>query len=261
MKKKTVYILIPVLILVIAFGGWFILHEKTQNQNITALIDKVDALSQSVQELSSRDNREDKKAVEWGDGFKWMAIGNSLTWIESWGRGICSTQPDNDYFGIVKAWLEERYDTVQSNRYNFSDWERSTLRSTMYDLIDPYLSEDLNLVTIQLGENVAYLDTYEADLTQLINYVKKKCPNARVILIDDFWYQETSDIRRAVAEQTKTDFVDLSEIRGKKEYQSLEGTVYYLPDGNTGTVEKNSETHPGDAGMAFIADQLIHVIE
>ncbi len=261
MKKKAVLILIPVLVLAIAFGGWFTLHEKAQNKNIATLIEKVDTLSQSVQELASRANREEKAPVEWGDGYKWMAIGNSLTLIEAWGRGICSTQPDNDYFGIVKAWLEERYDTVQANRCNFSSWERSTLRSTMYDLIDPYLSDELDLVTIQLGENVAYTDTFEEDLMQLVYYVKKKCPNAQVILIDDFWFQETSDIRRAVAEQTETAFVDLSEIRGKKEYQSLEGTLYYLPDGSTSTVEKDAETHPGDSGMAFIAEQLIKTIK
>ena len=86
MKKKAVLILIPVLVLAIAFGGWFTLHEKAQNKNIATLIEKVDTLSQSVQELASRANREEKAPVEWGDGYKWMAIGNSLTLIEAWGR-------------------------------------------------------------------------------------------------------------------------------------------------------------------------------
>ena len=71
MKKKMVFILALILVLLIAFGGWFVLHEKTQNENITTLIDKVDILSRSVQELTSRDNREEKKAVEFP---KWLKI-------------------------------------------------------------------------------------------------------------------------------------------------------------------------------------------
>lgn len=35
--------------------------------------------------------------------------------------------------------------------YNFATWERLVDRDRAFDLIDPYLSEDLDLVTIQLG--------------------------------------------------------------------------------------------------------------
>ena len=260
MKKKPMLILLPALILIIFIAAYFVLHEKTQNKNISVLISQVETLTAEVKELSSRSNREKKEPKVWGDGYNWMAIGNSLTWIESCGRGICSTKPDNDYFGLVKAWLENKYDSVQAERCNYSNWEQSTLRSSMYDLIEPYLSEKLDLVTIQLGENVPYADTYGEDLIQLIRYVREKCPDAEVILIDDFWNQEMSDIRRMAAMETKTAFADLTEIRNKKEYQSMEGIEYVLPDGSTGKVTKEEETHPGDAGMAYIAEQLIKIL-
>ena len=36
MKKKMIFILVPVMLLVIAAGVWFVLHEKSQSSNITA---------------------------------------------------------------------------------------------------------------------------------------------------------------------------------------------------------------------------------
>ena len=156
-QKKMIFILVPVMLLVIAAGVWFVLHEKTQSNNISTLLAeneelgrKVDKLTKRLEqgglELAMRDEREPDEPVEWGDGYNWMAIGNSLTWISHWQRGICSTQPDNDYFGIVKAWLESRHENVQAERCNYAVWEQSTLRASMFDLISPYLSEKLDLV-------------------------------------------------------------------------------------------------------------------
>ena len=275
MKKKLIFILVPIMLIVIAAGVWFVLHEKTQNTNITALVaenealnrrlealsGRIDSLNQAAKELSQRDDREAKEPVEWGDGYNWMAIGNSLTWMSSWQRGICSTRPDNDYFSIVKTWLEERNGTVQAERCNYSIWEQSTLKSTMFDQITPYLSEKLDLVTIQLGENVTALDTYGEDLRMLIRHIRKHCPSAQIVLIDEFWSQEKSEIRRSVATEAGIAFVDLGEIRGKEEYQSREGTECLLADGSMITVDKDAETHPGDAGMAYIAEQLIKTLE
>ena len=272
MKKKLIFILVPVILIMIAAGVWLVMHEKNQSENIVTLLAanedlgaKVDRLTEKLDratmELAQRADRKTREPVEWGDGYNWMAIGNSLTWMSKWQRGICSTLPDNDYFGIVKAWLESRHENVQAERCNYSGWEQSTVRASMFDLIVPYLSEKLDLVTIQLGENVFDLETYGDDLELLIRYVEEHCPSAQIVLIDDFWSQERSDIRRTVAAETGIPFADLGEIRGRKEYQSEEETEYMLPDGRVLAVQKEEESHPGDAGMAYIAEQLIKVLE
>lgn len=272
MKKKLVFILVPVMLIVIAAGAWFAMHEKNQSVNISALLaeneklgEKVDKLAEKLDratlELAQQADRETREPVEWGDGYNWMAIGNSMTWRSKWQRGICSTMPDNDYFGIVKAWLENRHENVQAERCNYSDWEQSTIRASVFDLIAPYLSEKLDLVTIQLGEDISDTETYWDDLERLIRYVEGHCPSAQIILIDDFWSQERSDIRRAVAAGTHIQFADLGEIRGKKEYQSEEETEYMLTDGRVLAVEKEDESYPGDAGMAYIAEQVIKILE
>ena len=235
--KKTIWILLilAVFAVMVSAGVWFVLHEKAQNLNITALMKNVEnltyetedqahtikSLSDAVETLSERINRKDDRfePVEWGTGYNWFALGNSLTWIESWGRGICSTQPDNDYFGLVKAYLETKYDDVTAKRLHYGVWEQSPCRNAMFDYIDPYLSPDLDLVTIQLGENVAVIDrpvsSYREDLAELVKYIRNKCPSAQIIMIDDFWNNQKSDVRREVAEETGVDFADLAEIRGE----------------------------------------------
>ena len=268
MKKKTLILTAAAAVLLIATavfcGLKFIRYERAQNENIKFLTQRVLELSEDLGDLSDA-YRMDQEYYEhghsWGKGYNWLAIGNSITLIEAFGRGICSTRPDNDYFGIVKAHLETKYPDVDAFRVNVVPWEKkSSNRSTRLYLIDPYLSPALDLVTVQLGENVYDTTTYQEDLAGMIRHIRDICPNTQIILIDDFWEQEISDLRKAAAAETGTAFADLSEIRGKAEYQSKEGTVFQLPDGSTETVSKAAETHPGDAGMKYIADQIIRLL-
>ena len=269
MKKKTILLLTVFAVLLLAAavfcGLKFYRYEREQNENIALLNQKLAMLTEEFQDLSNTyktDRDYYENSHPWGKGYNWFAIGNSLTWIEGYGHGICSTGVDNDYFGLVKAYLETKYPEVDAFRINAVAWERKeSNRSTRFYLMDPHLSTALNLVTIQLGENVYDTTTYKEDLIDLINHIKDRCPKARIVVIDDFWDQGVSDLRRAAAEETGVAFADLSEIRGKPEYQSKEGTVFTLADGSTETVSKASETHPGDAGMRYIADQVIGNLE
>ena len=215
-------------------------------------------------ELSERYNRKENYYLYdtyWGDGYNWLALGNSLTLINDWGRGICSTKLDNDYFGLVKKELESRYDEVSTFRYNYAVWERSEERKSEYDLIEEFLDPRLDLVTIQLGENTSDLSTYETDLGELVDFIRTVAPDAQIIIIDDFWSQEKSDIRKAVANDKGCGFADLSDIRGKSEYQSQTGIICEMPDGSTESVPEEAATHPGDEGMAVIAERILQLVE
>ncbi len=275
MNKKKVFLLIAVLVLLAAcvFGGIkFIRYEQNQNENIGTLLhtvleqnEKIEQLSRQVQDINLARLREKEyfnNDFKWGEGYNWLALGNSLTIIGAYGHGICSTQVDNDYFGLVKKYLEGRYGTVNTYRHNYVMWEKEpNNRSFKLYHIESYLTPDVDLVTIQLGENVYDLTTYQEDLEALIRHIQGTCPKAKIIMIDDFWYDATSALRKAAAEETGVAFADLSEIRGKAEYQSKEGTVFMKEDGTEDTVSKEAETHPGDAGMQYIADKVIEALE
>lgn len=190
------------------------------------------------------------------DAFNYFAIGNSLTLITSWGRGICSTEPDNDYFNLVKKSLENRYGKVVAYPYNFSPWERLSNRDKAFDLIESYLSPELDLVTVQLGENAIDITTYEQDLESLVNYVKEKASDATILIIGDWWSTEKNVMRKEAAKNTGALFAELSNVIGDSSYQSQTGLTCYLSDGSTIEVSEEASTHPGDKGMKFIADQV-----
>lgn len=53
----------------------------------------------------------------------------------------------------------------------------------------------------------------------------------------------------------------MTEIRGKKEYQSKAGTTCQMADGSIEYVTKEAETHPGDEGMKYIAEKVLSVFD
>lgn len=122
------------------------------------------------------------------------------------------------------------------------------------------LSDKLNLVTIQLGENVTDTSHFEEVLETLIAYVHKRAPRAKIIVIGDFWDKNRNEMRKQAAENQNVLFADLSEIIGNKEYHSQEGTICTLDDGSTIAVSKEAATHPGDKGMEYIANKVIEKI-
>lgn len=265
-KKRFIFILSSILIVFVIVAGLLCMrklynHENAQNRRISALEGNVDYISAKLEQTVNYYNFETDYS---DDAINYFAIGNSLTLIGGdIGRGICATKLDNDYFGLVVKYLETQNKKVKSYRYNFASWERSSNRKSTLNLIDAYLSEKLNLVTIQLGANVQKenLPTYEKDLEELVLYVRKKCPNAQIIILGDFWSNEKNEMRKTAAKNASVDFADFSEIIGNKKYQSKEGTEYLLKDGSVAKVSKEAETHPSDLGMEYIANKVIEKIK
>ncbi len=257
MRKKTAILCIVVIVVAFFFGGAtykLYKHEAQQNKEMSELLGKVEYLDEKLKQTTDYYNYDTNYS---DDSFNYFAIGNSLTMISSWGRGICSTRPDNDYFGLVSSYFREKNKNCVSYAYNFSPWERSSNREETLELLDKFLDEKLNLVTIQLGENVTDTSTYKEDLETLISYVRNKCPKATIIVIGDWWSKEKSEMRRKAASESGVAFADLSEIIGNTDYQSSVGEICYLEDGSTITVNEAAASHPGDKGMQYIADKIL----
>lgn len=191
------------------------------------------------------------------DALNYLAIGNSLTIIPEFGHGMCSTLPQNDYFNLILKKLSETNKKVIAYPYNFSVWERNSNRKETLGLLDVYLDNKLNIITIQLGENVRDKTTFEQDFIDLIHYVRTKSPNAKVIIVGDFWNKDINKIRKNVAKVSGCIFADISKIIGSRSYQSKEGVKCIRNDGSTYVVTKDMSTHPGDTGMKYIADEIL----
>lgn len=198
------------------------------------------------------------------ESFNYLALGNSITrhgkcnywWNEI---GMAATRPDRDYFHIVTKFLEGKYGKVTSQAYGFAIWEtQSTDRTQTFNMLTGYLSPELDLITVQLSENAKDLTTFVPDLTELITYLQRECPKATIILVDDFWSNEKSQLKRQVAENTGVLFASLAEIRGLEEYKCGLGTIVYDANNQRHVVTHSGvANHPGDAGMSAIATAII----
>lgn len=173
---------------------------------------------------------------------------------------MAATTKEKDYVHLVDAYLDETYH-VSTTAYNFSDWETSSAnRENMLSELDPYLSSDLDLITIQLGENITNgLDTLNDDYTGLVRYVKEKCPDAQIIILDEFCWPkpEIQAAQKQAADTFGLSYIDLSEIRNDT-YRAGLGTNVTGEDGKWHTItEATVAEHPNDEGMRYIANQII----
>ncbi len=176
---------------------------------------------------------------------------------------MCASRPDRDYFHLINEQLENRFKQYTSAAVNFSIWETlHTDRSEMFVHIEDYLCAELDLVTIQLGENANDLTTFETDFLELITYIQKKSPNASIIVVGDFWQKENRDqIKKTVADQCGVFFVSLAEISGDSEYMSALGSQVYDSDGNVYTIQHAGVAlHPNDRGMEYISEGILQKI-
>jgi hypothetical protein len=205
------------------------------------------------------------------DTYNYLAIGNSITYHDAmsywWNQGVgmaASTQ-EKDYVHVLSGLLKDGMDKeVVSANMNFYDWEAQSYdRSETLSTLDSYLSTNLDLVTIQLGENSNDTSTLEKDYEDLINYVKAKAPNAEAAVIGEFWKDEEKDAdKKQACEVTGVTFVDLSSMWDDKAYEAGMGTTVYGSDGEAHTIEHDGvASHPGDKGMQKIAELTYEAVK
>lgn len=204
----------------------------------------------------------------YGQNVSYFAIGNSITVHgenEYWWNniGMSATSIDKDYVHLVAAGIQNITGSVTVNAYNFYPWEvQVDDRAETFTLLDFMLDTQPDIISIQLSENVLDMSHYQSDWEELIRYVQNKCPNAQIIIIDDFWYGgDKSTLKKKAADNTGVQFVSLSAIRNNEAYKCGLGTTVYDADGNPHIVEHEGVAkHPNDAGMQYIADGILSYI-
>ena len=241
-------------------------HEQNQNARLNALQGQVSLLSAKLE-----DNKEALKFTSsvTPDGFDYLALGNSITlhgitdfWWGEWGMAASALSSDY-YHKVVDRLKSKKGSDINSVAYNYHVWEvQAHDRGETHTFLDKYLVDGIDLITLQLSENAADLRTFSEDLESLLRYIKDKCPNAQLVVVDDFWSAEKSAIKKAVCEKLKIGFVDLSEIRGKQEYMAGMGTVVLGADEKEHTIlHAGVASHPNDKGMTYIAEGIVGKVQ
>ncbi len=191
-----------------------------------------------------------------------LFIGNSITlypatkdwWGSGWGCG--ATTPENDYVHLtVAAKGYSSYDYM-----SLRSWEFSNTRNYELDDLDPYITKyQYGTIVIELGENVkGHESHFKEDLTDMITYIKTYNPNARIVMLDNFWaYKSIISMKKEVASEQGLTYVSLSDIQGVQDYMLQAGDQYTTPDGTVYTIGSFLAGHPNDQGFAAIAQHLI----
>lgn len=199
--------------------------------------------------------------------YRYLAIGNSITrhpvcdfwWNEI---GMAASESANDYFHLVVDYLEEIHENVEATAVNFVEWEQAKGdRASTFSLIAPALTEDLDLITVQLSENAALTRSFAKDVAELLRYIKTQCPKAHIILVDDFWDRAKSNGKRKAAQALDIPFASLRAIRNNPAFMCKVGDTVYDAAGEAHIIDRaDVARHPNDAGMLYISQVIIQQI-
>jgi len=195
---------------------------------------------------------------------KILFVGNSLTshgpkadidWHGDW--GMAATSADKDYVHVVtKALAAKQGATPVIMVKNVADFERNHVG---YDIAGKFADAAgfrADLVILCIGENVAALKTaeaqakYQEQVTALLKTLKSN-PQAQIIVRSSFWANTAKDGAMLLAcEAVGGTFVDISALsKDEKNYARSERPYKHAGVAN----------HPGDRGMAAIAEEIVKV--
>jgi hypothetical protein len=197
---------------------------------------------------------------------KILFVGNSITkhgpkadidWHGNW--GMAATSLDKDYVHVVtKALAAKQGVTPVIMVKNVADFEGAHIG---YDIAGKFVDAaafKADLVILCIGENVAALKTpeaqakYQEQVTALLKTLKSN-PQAAVIVRSSFWPSEAKDsaMRRA-CEAVGGTFVDISTLsKDERNYARSERPYKHAGVAN----------HPGDRGMAAIAEEIMKAVK
>ena len=196
--------------------------------------------------------------------YDYLAIDNSITrhpikeyWWGEW--GMAATSAENDYYHIVTQYISDNCSNSTFDVTYLLEWEElpsGEQKKAGLSVLDPYLKESLDLVTIQLGDNISDYTDIVNDYENMVDYIRQRCPNAQIIMVGNFWLNDECDNAKIqVSALHDIAYVDLTPITNER---TPLGTIVYGDDGLLHVIEHDGVSqHPNDKAMRYIAEQII----
>jgi len=192
-------------------------------------------------------------------------LGNSITlhppaadldWSGNW--GMAASAPDHDYVHLVLQHLTEANGkATQSLVVNIADFERG------YTTADPEVRFQAaaefkpDLLILAIGENVPALNTeedkvaFQAVLLRMFSRLTRD-NQPTIVVRSTFWADPVKDgILKAVCHDVGGTFVDISSLAGDS--RNFAHSERSFQNAGVGA-------HPGDTGMAAIAEAIWNAI-
>lgn len=190
--------------------------------------------------------------------MKLLFLGNSITrhgkaenlgWCGDW--GMAASSKENDYVHKLIGKFYQKDVKVSVCIANLSDWERTRNMDLLFTKYLSALRFNADYVIVRLGENACldkYLSEFELCYGELTDLFSKN--GAKVVLTDLFWEYEPFD--NFVAELAKARGYAFAEIHDLGNDEEMKATSKFSHNGVA--------AHPGDKGMAEIAERIFRVL-
>lgn len=192
------------------------------------------------------------------NGVRIAFIGNSITrhgpapalgWYGDW--GMAASCRGKDYVHRVLDGLWSRGTAVQGCICNASQWERGYGNDFSLDFFDPVREFHPDILVMRVVENCTLaefnLPIFEEAYESLTEYIKGEA--TKVILTTSFWQHPGDKAIQAVAQRHGYPCIYLGRLGERDEMKAVGKFTH------TGVA-----AHPGDEGMAYIAQAILKEI-
>ena len=199
------------------------------------------------------------------------------TWPEdkTYAYGLCATSHTKDYYWQVKEAIRAANPNASFSRLfgqpfeilGTSDSFATLWSTTNNDFTGAPMAASftaaLDLIILQLGDNVNDADRVQAlsnNIDAFLANVKAAAPNARIIWVDGWFnYARNHGIIAAACTRAGIENLCIKSLAIDAN-RGVAGQRYETGEGTTRPSSDTSLSHPGDAGMAAIADALIEML-
>lgn len=198
---------------------------------------------------------------------KALFIGNSL--LLGFGTfGMAASDSKHDYYYLVNEAITEKKSNYTASRMSGTTWEGATTAEAqeafMNGTLLPKLSEDLELVIVQLGDNVNSDEkkaVFAEGSRNLLEFIRSNAPKARVAWVGA-WYQTDEKQEQMIesCKKTGSTFVNIRDIVSSATKNAI-GNTYTDDNGVVHTIDNAGvASHPNDKGFRLIANRILYTL-
>lgn len=198
--------------------------------------------------------------------LKVLFLGNSITkhgpnekigWTGDW--GMAASAEAKDYVHLVIQGLTAQTGAIPNAMVrNIAEFERQHAGYEIETKLAEAIAFQADLVILAIGENVPALATpesqaiFEGEVVKLLQAVKSE-RQPRIIVRSCFWANQAKDESlKKIAETTSATFVDINSL-SKDEANYARSERQFDHEGVA--------NHPGDKGMAAIAEAILAALK
>ena len=221
----------------------------------------VRVISDAVRELMRANNKDVTlydRVLILGNSFTIIDPPDNIIWWGTW--GMAATIAENDYAHQLENMIQVRTPHCVVTSKNIAAWE---LAHTTYDKanFDAYFASIPDCVILDIGENVTDETGFATSIQNLINYVKSKAPDTRIIICGTFWgdFSMETFLQDAATANGLT-YVSLSALNIPANRANIGDTVQ--GDDSLPHLINNSGValHPNDTGHNLIAVEIYNAL-